>query len=321
MNIIYRDDLELRIDKFLAQQQIKELYSRNFIDSLIETGFIRVNGKKIKKSHLLKRNDRIDISIPPNQEPEIEPENIPLDIIFEDEFLIVVNKQAGITVHPAPGNPCHTMVNGLIYHLKGNISQGSDKMRPGIVHRLDKNTSGLIVVAKDNRTHSLLSRMFHNRNIEKHYKAVVVGKPLEKQGLIKTFLDRSKTNRKKITVALKGKEAITRYKVEEYFDYFSLLDIKLETGRTHQIRVHLSHINCPILGDSTYSNLKRTLSMVPVEYHKKVKNLLKNHLGRQALHAYKLSFIHPVTNRELNLTADYPEDLEYTVNWLRTNFS
>ncbi|MCK4700864.1 MAG: RluA family pseudouridine synthase [Bacteroidales bacterium] len=186
---------------------------------------------------------------------------------------------------------------------------------------MDKDTTGLLIVAKDDKTHSLLSQQFQNRQIKKYYKAITVGIPKTAEVTIETYIERSLKDRTKMTVSNSGRIAITHYKIKKYFDFFSLVDIRLETGRTHQIRVHFSHINCPILGDNTYSTLKRTLSIVPFHYQKKIKYLLANHLKRQALHAYKLEFIHPVTGKEIKVEAPLPEDMEYTLNWLKEHFS
>ncbi len=274
MRIIYQEEKSCRIDKYLIGLRKDELYSRSFIEHLIKDGNITVNQEKVKKSYLLHLGDKINITIPQKPDLEITPQNIPLDIVWQDEYLAVVNKQAGIAVHPGAGNPDGTIVNALMYHLKGKLSSAHDHMRPGIVHRLDKDTTGLLVVAKDDKTHSLLSQQFQNRQIQKIYKAITVSIPKTAEGTIETYIDRSLKDRTKMTVSDSGRIAITHYKIIEYFDFFSLVEIQLETGRTHQIRVHFSHINCPILGDNTYSTLKRALSIVPFHYQKKVKYLL-----------------------------------------------
>lgn len=320
MRIIYQEEKSYRIDKYLIGLRKDELYSRSFIERLIKDGNITVNQEKIKKSYLLHSGDEIDITIPQKPDLEMTPQNIPLDIVWQDKYLAVVNKQAGIAVHPGAGNRDGTIVNALMYHLKGQLSSAHDCMRPGIVHRLDKDTTGLLVVAKDDKTHSLLSQQFQNRQIKKYYKAITVGIPRTAEGTIETYIERSLKDRTKMTIANSGRIAITHYKIEKYFDFFSLVDIQLETGRTHQIRVHFSHINCPILGDNTYSTLKRTLSIVPFHYQKKVKYLLANHLKRQALHACRLEFTHPITGKEIKVEAPLPEDMEYTLNWLKENF-
>jgi len=320
MKIIFSDAESSRLDKFLVKQNIKELYSRNYIDKLIAVNAITVNGNSVKKSYLLQKGDGISIIVPKKEKIEITAEKIDLDIVFEDEHLAVINKSAGVTVHPAPGNESGTIVNALIYHFKDNLSTGSDTNRPGIVHRLDKDTTGLLIIAKNDRTHSLLSQMFQNRKVEKHYQARVVGTPKPEKETIRTYLSRSKTDRKKMAVSSEGKEAVTHYEIEKYYDVFSLMDIILETGRTHQIRVHFSYINCPVLGDLTYSSLKRTLNMIPYDFQKKVKYLLANHLKRQALHASRLKFDHPITRKTISVEAALPDDMKYCLHWLDQYF-
>ena len=321
MEIIYQEETSQRIDKYIVSLNDKRLYSRSFIDRLIKENQIRVNSKPVKKNHHLKKGEIINIEIPERTDLLPEPEDITLNIVYEDESLIIINKQAGLTVHPAPGNPKGTLVNALVYHFKDDLSSGNDKFRPGIIHRLDKNTSGLMIVAKNDRVHYLLSKMFQERKIEKYYQAIVTGVPAKREDTIITFINRSRKDRKKMSVADSGKKAITYYRVIKEFDFFSHLEVKLETGRTHQIRVHMSYLNCPVLGDGTYSNLKRTINQIHVHLQKKVKYLLANHLKRQALHSYRLSFEHPITGRAIDIEIDLPEDMRYTLEWLERNFS
>lgn len=320
MKIVFEERSNQRIDKFLSSLQIEELYSRSKIDKLILENHIKVNQASVKKSYVLQPGDVIEIFIPPSKDLSLKPEDIPLEIVYEDKDLTIINKPAGLTVHPAPGNTHGTLVNALLYHFRGKLSTGNDPGRPGIVHRLDKDTSGLILVAKNDRVHSLLSTMFQERKIDKFYKAITVGIPKESESRIETFIERSKTNRKKMMVSNSGKTAITHYKIEKYFDFFSIVEIKLETGKTHQIRVHFSHINCPILGDNTYSSMKRTLNFIPSNFHKKIKDLLSNHLQRQALHAFKLEFIHPISEKKISVEISLPDDILYAINWLNQNF-
>lgn len=320
MKIEFNETDNLRIDKFLSGLEKDELLSRSYINKLIQDGHVTVNGNVIKKNHVLKAGEIIEIEIPEKAVKTIEAQEMELDVIFEDEYLAIINKPIGLTVHPAPGNPDNTLVNGIMYLFNGKLSSGSESNRPGIVHRLDKNTSGLIIVAKDDLTHVKLSTMFQKREIDKYYLAICSGKPSTPTGTIETMLDRSKTDRKKMAVSQEGKNAITHYEVEQLFDFFSLIKVKLETGRTHQIRVHFSHINCPILGDPTYSSMKRALSMIPYHMQKKAKALLNKHLTRQALHAYRLEFIHPRTGSLIEVEAPLPEDMVYTLNWLKQNF-
>jgi len=320
MKIEYKENEKQRIDKYLVSLNLEELYSRSFIDKLLKNEAILVNGKVVKKNHKLTSSDIIEITIPPKDEVEIKPQNIPFDIIWEDDDIVIVNKPAGLVVHPGAGISDGTLVNALMYHFKEVLSTRHDPLRPGIVHRLDKETSGLLIVAKNDKVHSLLSRMFQDRIIKKTYLAVTVGIPPKTEDTINTMIGRSKRDRIKMTVTDDGRDAITHYKIIKYYDFFSVSEIILETGRTHQIRVHFSHINCPILGDNTYSTLKRTLSIVPFHYQKKVKYLLANHLKRQALHAYKLEFEHPITKEIIKVEAPIPEDIQYTLDWLDKYF-
>jgi 23S rRNA pseudouridine1911/1915/1917 synthase len=320
MKIEYKENEKQRIDKYLVSLNLEKLYSRSFIDKLLKNEAILVNGKVVKKNHKLTSSDIIEITIPPKDEVEIKPQNIPFDIIWEDDDIVIVNKPAGLVVHPGAGISDGTLVNALMYHFKEELSKRHDPLRPGIVHRLDKETSGLLIVAKNDKVHSLLSRMFQDRIIKKTYLAVTVGIPPKTEDTINTMIGRSKRDRIKMTVTDDGRDAITHYKIIKYYDFFSVSEIILETGRTHQIRVHFSHINCPILGDNTYSTLKRTLSIVPFHYQKKVKYLLANHLKRQALHAYKLEFEHPITKEIIKVEAPIPEDIQYTLDWLDKYF-
>ncbi|MDP8268671.1 MAG: RluA family pseudouridine synthase [Candidatus Tenebribacter davisii] len=320
MKIEYKENEKQRIDKYLVSLNLEKLYSRSFIDKLLKNEAILVNGKVVKKNHKLTSSDIIEITIPPKDEVEIKPQNIPFDIIWEDDDIVIVNKPAGLVVHPGAGISDGTLVNALMYHFKEVLSTRHDPLRPGIVHRLDKETSGLLIVAKNDKVHSLLSRMFQDRIIKKTYLAVTVGIPPKTEDTINTMIGRSKRDRIKMTVTDDGRDAITHYKIIKYYDFFSVSEIILETGRTHQIRVHFSHINCPILGDNTYSTLKRTLSIVPFHYQKKVKYLLANHLKRQALHAYKLEFEHPITKEIIKVEAPIPEDIQYTLDWLDKYF-
>jgi 23S rRNA pseudouridine1911/1915/1917 synthase len=320
MKIEYLENKKLRIDKYIVSLELEELYSRSFINKLLQEEAILVNEKPVKKNYKLSQSDIITIEVPKKDELEIKPENIPLDIVWEDDDIAIVNKPVGLIVHPGAGVQDGTLVNALMYHFNKKLSAQHDPQRPGIVHRLDKDTSGLLIVAKNDRVHSLLSRMFQERIIKKTYLAITVGVPSIAEDTIKTLIGRSKKDRIKMTVTTDGREAVTHYKIIKYFDFFSLVEVELETGRTHQIRVHFSHINCPILGDNTYSTLKRTLSIIPFHYQKKVKYLLANHLKRQALHAYRLEFEHPITKEIVKAEAPIPEDIQYSINWLEKYF-
>ncbi len=308
---------KIRIDKFLSGIEIEKLLSRSFIDKLISNGNIRVNSKECKKNYKLSFGDLIEIDLPQEPKTDIEPLQMNLDIVYEDEYFIIVNKPAGLTVHPAPGHYNDTLVNALVYNFKDKLSSGYNDMRPGIVHRLDKDTSGLIIVAKNDKIHLLLSKMFQERKIEKKYLAITINHPPKDKGTIKTFLNRDKRDRKRFAVSKEGKSAITHYKLIERFEYFSLIELVLETGRTHQIRIHLKYINCPILGDEVYSGVKTILSYLPQNFHKKMKLLLKNHLKRQALHSYKLNFVHPITGENISVKSELPKDMKFVLEWIK----
>jgi len=321
MKFIFDSQQSQRLDKYVISLELPEVYSRSYVNKLIDGENILVNGILEKKSYKLSSGDTIEINLPEKKNDfSVEPQDIPLEIIYQDKYLAIVNKPADMAVHPAPGHPRYTLVNAAAYHLQGQLSCGATRYRPGIVHRLDKDTTGLIILAKDDKTHALLSDLFQKREIEKYYLAITAGVPQESSGTIQTYLGRSTTDRKKMAVLEAGKWAVTHYSTEEYFDFFSLLKIKLETGRTHQIRVHFSYINCPILGDQTYSSVKRTINQIPENYKKKAKYLLANHLQRQALHAYQLRFIHPITQQEIFAEAPIPADMQYALQWLRKNF-
>jgi 23S rRNA pseudouridine1911/1915/1917 synthase len=320
VKLIYTEDTQQRLDAYLSECGEEELLSRSFIAQLIAADKVLVNGKTVKKSHKLEHGDTIEIVIPPRPPAEIVPQDIPIDIRYEDDDLVIVNKPAGLTVHPAPGNPDGTLVNGLMHHFDGKLSSGSHSFRPGIVHRLDKETSGLLIVAKTDVAHVKLTEMFQNRQIDKYYKAIVCGVPQDAEFTIEQPIDRSKTDRKKMAVLSSGRDAITHCSIQRYFDFFSLLNIKLETGRTHQIRVHCAFINNPILGDETYNSPKRTLTFVPHNMQKKVKYLLANRLHRQALHAWRLSFVHPITQKLIEVESALPDDMQQTLAFLERNF-
>ncbi len=315
----------LRIDKYLSVIKHESLISRQFIDTLISGGHIRLNKKTItKKSYLVNPEDEIEITLPSNKFSLGDlpvGQDIPLSIIFEDEHLAIIDKPVGLTVHPAPGHYDGTLVNALVYHFSENLSEGFEISRPGIVHRLDKDTSGLLIIAKDNKTHLLLSEMIQKRMIKKTYQAIILGTIEPENGEIFEPIKRHPGDRKKMAVGESGKEALTKYETIHSYEYFTHLSIELITGRTHQIRVHFTFKNHPVLGDPIYNSLQQTLSQVPSSYHKKLQALLKNHLHRQALHASKLEFIHPITNQELIFTSPLPKDFLYTLEWLNENFT
>lgn len=311
--IISSNHIGKRLDKFLIDEF--EEKSRSLIQNLISSGEILVNENIVKTGYKLKENDCISVNIKEKPALQIQPENIPLDIVFEDNYLIVINKPAGIVVHPGAGNKSGTLVNALLFHYK-NLSTVSGVTRPGIVHRLDKDTTGLLVVAKDDRTHRKLQGQFLSKEIQRTYQSLVWGVPLQKEGVIESFISRSRKDRKKMVASSsQGKEAITNYKLLKDFKYLALLELKLNTGRTHQIRVHLNHINMPIFGDAVYNGRKSQLRRLPSHLQKRGAAIL-NKIGRQALHAKELSFIHPNNLNKISFSTELPEDMDYILNKL-----
>ena len=315
INLIVDTSEEIRIDKYLANLGKFALYSRSFIDKLIKQGLVLVDNEPVKKSHLVKNRQKVQIKIPFPIEQSIQPENIKLDIVYEDSYLAIINKPAGMVVHPSAGHYKGTLVNALLYNFK-YLSSGYESDRPGIVHRLDKETSGLLIVAKDDYTHSLLGKMLQEHLINRYYKALVAGIPEQKQGTIKTNYGRNKYHPNKMCVKHNGKVAITHYKIETYFPYSCLLKINLETGRTHQIRVHLAYIKHPILGEKVYANDNQILEHFPQEMRKKINNILVNYLPYQALHSYKLEFIHPITEKEISVKIELPDNIKKAISIL-----
>jgi len=302
-----------RIDRFLAR--VFSDFSRSMIQKLIDEGRVLVNGSVTKPSHLVNPGEKIDLFVPEPQKLEVEPEAIPLDIVYEDEHLIVIDKPAGMVVHPAFANYSGTLVNALLYHCR-DLSGIGGVQRPGIVHRLDKDTSGLIVVAKDDRTHQGLAEQFKSKSVEREYVAVVWGRPRPGRGRVETFLGRHPKDRKKIAVLSGGRWAVTNYEVVESFEFLSLVRLQLETGRTHQIRVHMSHIGHPVFGDPVYGGRSRKLGSLPPAQRRKAQQLLEG-MKRQALHARTLGFVHPVTRERLRFESPLPDDMSELLRRLR----
>ena len=280
-----------RIDKMLADRY--PTFSRTYFQKLIEEGFVLLNDQPIKKRFAPEVGDEIEVCFQLTPEINLAPEAIPLDIIYEDEHLIGINKPAGMVVHPAPGHWNGTFVNALLAHCQ-NLAPGLDPLRPGIVHRLDKNTSGVLIAAKTAETHQKLVQMFSSRQMEKSYLAICVGKP--PNTTIAAPIGRHPTQRKEMTVVSeRGKEAISQVHVLAFNHQFSLVLIRPKTGRTHQIRVHLKHIGHPVLGDTTYGSEKINAAQ---------------EVERQLLHAYQLNFMHPITNVPISLVASIPDDFK-----------
>lgn len=289
-NIIVSDEMvKERLDRLLCQQF--PTYSRTYFQYLIEQGFVLVNGLPIKKKDKPKTGDEIEICFQLTPEISLEPENIPLEILYEDEHLLAINKPAGMVTHPAPGHYTQTFVHALLYHCK-TLPRG-DTLRPGIVHRLDKDTSGVLLAAKTSEAHQKLVEMFCLRKLEKTYLAICVGTP--GNGTIEAPIKRHPTKRKEMAVDPTGKAATTITNVLSFDGKLSLVEVMLITGRTHQIRVHLKHKGTPILGDPVYGSPSWN----------------KNYdAGRQMLHAYRLSFCHPITGMKINLKAPIPADFK-----------
>jgi 23S rRNA pseudouridine1911/1915/1917 synthase len=306
-----------RLDIFLTHHV--ENTTRSKIQQAIEQGMVTVNEKLVKPSYRISPSEVIHVTITKPPPSDIFAENIPLDILYEDQWLIVVNKAAGMVTHPAYGNFTGTLVNALLHHCNNRLATINDPTRPGIVHRLDKDTSGLIVVAKDDASHAFLAKQFSLRTIEREYWAVIWGlfdKGKEK-GTIEAALGRSKSDRKKITVTTAGKHAVTEYEVIEEYGYLSLARLHLKTGRTHQIRVHLHHIGHPVFGDPTYGG--RRIAWGGTEKKKKdeVQQFL-NIIQRQALHAKTLGFVHPATREFMKFDSEIPPDMHALLSLLRS---
>ena len=306
-----------RIDKFL-QLQVNEL-SRTRLQTLIRDGQVKLNNITINNaSKKIKEEDKIKINFPPPKETLIMPNKIPLDILYDDDDIIVINKSPGVVVHPGSGNYEKTIVNGLLYKYRENLSSIGGKLRPGIVHRIDKDTSGVIVVAKNDNAHINLSQQFSNHTIKRVYEALVWGSLKPQNGKIREKISRSIKNRQLMAVRKeKGKMAITNYKTIKVFQNsnlpkISLIECQLGTGRTHQIRVHMNFKGNPIVGDKSYGKSKKKFKKVDIKIENKI-----NNFNRQALHAKSLGFLHPKTKEEVFFEARRPEDFDTLIKSLK----
>ena len=306
-----------RVDKFL-QSQFKEL-SRTRLQNLIKSDQVRLNDVCIDTpSKKIKNKDLIKINFPKPKETKIKPNKMPLDILYEDEDLIVLNKSPGVVVHPGAGNYENTIVNGLLFFYKNNLSNVGGKLRPGIVHRIDKDTSGVIVVAKNDLAHTQLSKQFSSHTIKRVYEALVWGSLKPQNGKISERISRSFRNRQLMSVKKeKGKMAITNYKTLKIFQNsnlpkISFIECRLETGRTHQIRVHMNFKGNSILGDKSYGKLKKKFKKIDKKIEIEI-----NNFNRQALHAKSLGFFHPRTNKELYFEAKRPKDFDTLIKSLK----
>ena len=289
----------VRLDAYIAK--MKSDISRTMIQKLIEEGNILVNGKSKKISYKVQIGDEIELNIPEAKEIELKAENIPVEIVYEDNDIIVVNKPKGMVVHPANGNPDGTLVNAIMAMCKDSLSGIGGEIRPGIVHRLDKDTSGLLIVAKNDKAHINMSEQIKNREVKKIYIALVRGVVSENEATINMPIGRSTKDRKKMAVRKDGKEAVTHFKVLKRYNKYTLLEVKIDTGRTHQIRVHMAEIGHPVVGDMVYSNGKNEFGV-----------------EGQMLHAKSLDFKHPITGKQMHLEAELPEYFEKVLGQLGT---
>ena len=286
--IVSQEEKGKRLDTYIPS--VDTDITRTSAQRLIEDGNILVNGKNAKVSYKIQENDKISVEIPEPKQIELKAQNIPIEIIYEDSDIIVVNKPKGMVVHPANGNPDGTLVNAIMAICKDSLSGIGGEIRPGIVHRIDKDTSGLLIVAKNDNAHVKMSEQIKSHEVKKTYIALVRGVFKKNEATIDMPIGRSTSDRKKMAVNKNGKNAITHIKVLKRFDKYTLLKVNIETGRTHQIRVHLSHIGYPIVGDYTYSNGKNEFDVIG-----------------QCLHAQKLEFKHPITQKDMCLEAELPQ--------------
>lgn len=283
------DDSSIRIDRYLSEEM--QDISRSRIQKLIENGLVTVNGNNIKSNYKVMAEDMINVTIPELEIPQIEPEDIPLDIVYEDNDIIVVNKPKGMVVHPAAGHYTGTLVNALMFHCRDNLSGINGVLRPGIVHRIDMNTTGVLVACKNDYAHNFIAEQLSVHSITRKYYAIVLNGFNNEQGTIDAPIGRNPTDRKKMAIDKKnGKRAVTHYKVLEQFGKYSYIECQLETGRTHQIRVHMSSIGHPLLGDDVYGSGKSPFN-----------------LTGQTLHAGVLGFIHPSTKEYVEYSAPLPD--------------
>ena len=311
------EDNNLRVDVFINKKE--STLSRTRIKNLILKEKLKLNGKVINSpSHKVSKGDKINLKIPEPKKASLKSFDFKLNIVYEDDNLLVINKPAGIIMHPGAGNYDNTIVNALMHYCGGNLSNIGDELRPGIVHRIDKDTSGLVVIAKNNKTHEDLSKQFNKHTINRIYQLMIWGKLRPQSGKIETLITRSSRNRQLMEVGItKGKKATTNYKTLEVFENdktptLSLVECKLETGRTHQIRVHMSYKGNNILGDKKYKKKFKKLKNIDIDLKE---SLYK--LNRQFLHAKTLGFVHPKSGKELEFSSILPQDLENILKMLR----
>lgn len=298
--IVGEEGRGVRIDRYLSNRYPQ--WSRSYIQKLLKDENILIEGKNIKANYKLRAGEEICISIPPLEAVEILPEAIPLDILYEDEWLLIVNKPKGMVVHPAAGHTCGTLVNAIMHHCQGNLSGINGQLRPGIVHRIDKDTTGALVICKDDATHRALAEQLKEHSITRKYRAIVLGN-LTEDGTVEGPIGRHPIDRKKMAINYKnGKPAVTHYHILENFQKYTYIECQLETGRTHQIRVHMTSIGHPLLGDCVYTKAKWPYK-----------------LEGQVLHAMVLGFIHPATGKYLEVEAPLPDYFSQLLENLRKN--
>ena len=294
-----QEDQQMRLDKYLAEQFPEQ--TRSYLQKLIKDGEVTVNGKNVKAGYQLSKGDEVCVNIPEPKELDVEPQKMDLDIVYEDEDVILINKPKGMVVHPAPGHTTDTLVNGLLYHCKDNLSGINGVARPGIVHRIDRDTTGILIVCKNDMSHNSIAAQLKEHSINRRYRALVHGNLKEDTGTVEGPIGRHPIDRKKMSINEKnGKPAVTHYTVLERFGNYTLIECKLETGRTHQIRVHMTSIGHPLVGDEVYGPAKCPFK-----------------LQGQCLHAMVLGFVHPRTGEYMEFSADLPEYFEDLLRKLR----
>ncbi len=315
--IVEESEKDLRADVLIGRKE--KLISRTRIKNLILKAKLKVNNEIIKDpSRKMKKGDKLNLEIPKPKKASLKPYNFKLDIIHEDKNLLIINKPAGIIMHPGAGNYDQTIVNALMHYNKDSLSTIGDELRPGIVHRIDKNTSGLVVIAKNNETHESLTKQFNNHTISRIYHLLIWGKLRPSIGKIDTYIVRSSRNRQLMEVSKsKGKRAITNYKTLEVFENnktptFSLVECKLETGRTHQIRVHMTYLGNSIVGDDKYKKKYKKIKGIDIELENSISKL-----NRQFLHAKTIGFVHPKTNKKMSFSSILPKELNNLLKMLR----
>ena len=296
---IIQEDQQMRLDKYLSQQFPEQ--TRSYLQKLIKESQVLVNGKTVKSGFQLSKDEEVSVSIPEPKELDVEPQKMDLDIVYEDEDVILINKPKGMVVHPAPGHTSDTLVNGLLYHCKDNLSGINGVARPGIVHRIDRDTTGILIVCKNDMSHNSIAAQLKEHSINRRYRALVHGNLKDDTGTVEGPIGRHPIDRKKMAINEKnGKPAVTHYTVLERFGNYTLIECKLETGRTHQIRVHMTSIGHPLVGDEVYGPAKCPFK-----------------LQGQCLHAMILGFVHPRTGEYMEFSADLPEYFEDLLRKLR----